>query len=107
MELYVLTENICQSEYTEPRYYCAAKNASTVVGVFSTRERAEAEKARLESLAAGDNLDQEYEETALSCEAGDLTEDVDDEDWDDDDENEEDEIPYYEIIPCTLDVVIK
>lgn len=100
MELYVLTENICQSEYTEPRYFCAAEDASRVVGVFSTRERAEAEKTRLESLVKSENAEQEEDECDLPCE--DEDEDVD---WDE--EEDEDNVPYYEIIPCTLDKILE
>lgn len=50
MELFVVTDNIVQNEYTEPRYYTEAIDATYVVGIYSTREQAVKEAERLEKL---------------------------------------------------------
>lgn len=77
MELFILTENKSQSEYTEPRYWASADDSSKIVGVFSTREKAEAEKQRLEAL----------------CEEGGL----------DEDDGDDEEYVFYEILKRVLD----
>lgn len=50
MELFVVTDNIVQNEYTEPRYYEQAIDATYIVGIYSTREQAVKEVERLEKL---------------------------------------------------------
>lgn len=56
--VWIVVEHMAQSEFTEPRYYSSAADACEIKGVFATREKAEAEKARLEALTdekAGDH----------------------------------------------------
>lgn len=48
MELFVVTECIVQNQYTEPKYYLEAIDATYIIGIYSTRERAEQEIKNLE-----------------------------------------------------------
>ena len=60
--VWIVVEHKNQNEYTEPHYYSSAADASEIKGVFATRAKAEAEKARLEALADGkaDDPDANY-----------------------------------------------
>ena len=51
MDVWILVERMDQSDYTEPHYFSSASDSCEIKGVFDTQEKAEEEKARLETLA--------------------------------------------------------
>ena len=59
MRVYIVTENVCQSEYSEPRYWAAAKDSTEILDVFADRMDAEAYKKKCEEEAEdwGDDED--------------------------------------------------